>query len=378
MTVYLSKFLLPGIQREESFFDNLQRTCYTNFYPFGVFPSKELDRLSFEPITIFYGSNGSGKTTLLNVIAETIGAERNTHFNKSSFFGDFTDRCQPVWDSFYQDSTVITSDDVFDYIFDLRALNEGVDTKRDRLLDEYMDLKTSHFQLRSLADYEHLKKVNSTRRLTGSEFVRRNLPKNVPERSNGESAFLYFQLRSLADYEHLKKVNSTRRLTGSEFVRRNLPKNVPERSNGESAFLYFTNKVEGNRIYLLDEPENSLSAEYQQELLCFIEDSARFYNCQFIIATHSPFILAAKYAKIYDLDSVPVTVKKWTELANVRRYFDFFICQFIIATHSPFILAAKYAKIYDLDSVPVTVKKWTELANVRRYFDFFMERRDEF
>lgn len=278
MTVYLSKFLLPGIHREESFFDNLQRTCYTNFYPFGVFPPKELDHLSFEPITIFYGSNGSGKTTLLNVIAETIGAERNTHFNKSSFFGDFTDRCQPVWDSFYQDSTVITSDDVFDYIFDLRALNEGVDTKRDRLLDEYMELKTSHFQLRSLADYEHLKKVNSARRHTGSEFVRRNLPKNVPERSNGESAF-----------------------------------------------LYFTNKVEGNRIYLLDEPENSLSAEYQQELLCFIEDSARFYNCQFIIATHSPFILAAKYAKIYDLDSVPVTVKKWTELANVRRYFDFFM-----------------------------------------------------
>ena len=278
MTVYLSQFLLPGIHREESFFDNLQRTCYTNFYPFGVFPPKELDHLSFEPITIFYGSNGSGKTTLLNVIAETIGAERSTPFNKSSFFGDFTDRCQPVWESFYQDSTVITSDDVFDYIFDLRALNEGVDTKRDRLLDEYMDLKTSHFQLRSLADYEHLKKVNSARRHTGSEFVRRNLPKNVPERSNGESAF-----------------------------------------------LYFTNKIEGNQIYLLDEPENSLSAEYQQELLCFIEDSARFYNCQFIIATHSPFILAAKYAKIYDLDSVPVTVKKWTELANVRRYFEFFM-----------------------------------------------------
>lgn len=77
-------------------------------------------------------------------------------------------------------------------------------------------------------------------------------------------------------------------------------------------------------LYLLDEPENSLSPERQQELLRFIEDSARFYGCQFIIATHSPFILYLKGAKIYDLDEDPVDVKKWTELENVRAYHDFF------------------------------------------------------
>lgn len=278
--VYLSGFRLPGIESEEGFFSGLQRTCYTDFYPFGIFPKKELDELSFEPITIFYGGNGSGKTTLLNVIAESIGAARSAAFNKSSFFGDFVQRCRPEWESFFQDSTVITSDDVFDYIFDLRAVNEGVDNRRDKLLDEYIELKTSKFQLKSLADYEQLKKVNSARRHTGSEFVRRNVPANVPERSNGENAF-----------------------------------------------LYFTNKIEANQIYLLDEPENSLSAEYQIELAGFIQDSARFYNCQFIIATHSPFILAAQQAKIYDLDRVPVGACKWTELANVRRYFDFFMAR---------------------------------------------------
>ena len=41
------------------------------------------------------------------------------------------------------------------------------------------------------------------------------------------------------------------------------------------------------KLYLLDEPENSLSAELQLDLLKFIENSARFYNCQFIISTHS-------------------------------------------------------------------------------------------
>lgn len=120
-------------------------------------------------------------------------------------------------------------------------------------------------------------------------------------------------------------MNQARKGSKSEFIRKSLVKNVPERSNGESALMYFTNKIQENQIYLLDEPENSLSAEYQQELLQFIEDSARFFNCQFIIATHSPFLLAAKHAKIYDLDAKPVAVKKWTELENVRRYFDFFM-----------------------------------------------------
>ena len=73
----------------------------------------------------------------------------------------------------------------------------------------------------------------------------------------------------------------------------------------------------------MDEPENSLSPAKQQELVKFIEDSARFFGCQFVIATHSPFVLAIRGAKIYDLDEEPVDVKRWTELENVRAYYDF-------------------------------------------------------
>ena len=36
------------------------------------------------------------------------------------------------------------------------------------------------------------------------------------------------------------------------------------------------------------------------------------------------------------------------------------------------------ARIYDLDAYPASVCNWTELSNVRRYFDFFMEHREEF
>ncbi len=77
-------------------------------------------------------------------------------------------------------------------------------------------------------------------------------------------------------------------------------------------------------IFLLDEPENSLSPGKQQELVKFIEESARFFGCQFVIATHSPFVLAIKGAKIYDLDEEPVDVKRWTQLENVRVYYEFF------------------------------------------------------
>ena len=56
----------------------------------------------------------------------------------------------------------------------------------------------------------------------------------------------------------------------------------------------------------------------------FLEDAVRFFGCQFVISTHSPFLLSMKGARIYDLDEDPVDVKKWTQLENVRAYYQFF------------------------------------------------------
>ena len=126
------------------------------------------------------------------------------------------------------------------------------------------------------------------------------------------------------DLDEFKRRNETKRRTKSQYVAKRLPKEIESKSNGETAYYYFTQKIEENALYLLDEPENSLSATLQNKLRGFIEDSARFYGCQFIIATHSPFLLSIKGAKVYDLDSVPVTAKKWTELENVRIYHEFF------------------------------------------------------
>ena len=51
-----------------------------------------------------------------------------------------------------------------------------------------------------------------------------------------------------------------------QYVRGQMRRSVKERSNGESALKYFTDHIDSDALYLLDEPENSLSAELQLEL----------------------------------------------------------------------------------------------------------------
>ena len=262
--------------------------CYdhTNVYPFKLFPDKGLQRLDFAPITVLYGGNGSGKSTLLNIIAQKLRLGRSSPFNNTPYLKSYLNFCQyrlSLGELPPPDSKIITSDDVFDYLLDLRSINEGVDRRREELYDEYRAL--------------------------------------TPSGSKDDVSFL---LKSLDDYDELKRRNEARGSTKSAFVSRRMTHEMAGRSNGESALFYFTNKIGEGALYLLDEPENSLSAKLQNELRQFIEDSARFYRCQFVIATHSPFLLSMKGAKIYDLDSRPVEVRRWTELEAVRSYRDFF------------------------------------------------------
>ena len=276
--IYLSHFSFPDIEREYSFLMDIKRTCYDSFYPFQVLSKHSLRMLDFEPVTILYGGNGSGKTTALNVIAEKLGLARDTRYNRSNFFEDYTGMCDyETEQSVPKNSRIITSDDVFDFILNLRNLNDGINQKREDLFEEYLENKYAHFQMKSLDDYDQLKKVCMARSKTQSKYVRNNVMDNVREHSNGESAY-----------------------------------------------LYFAEKIQENGLYLLDEPENSLSPLRQQELLKFLEDSARFFGCQFIISTHSPFLLSMKGAKIYDMDEEVVDVKRWTQLPGIRAYYEFF------------------------------------------------------
>lgn len=75
--IYLESFTLPDSGTEEAYLEQFaKRTCYDSYYPFQVFYNRDMPRLEFEDITIFYGGNGSGKSTLLNVIAEKLQLQR--------------------------------------------------------------------------------------------------------------------------------------------------------------------------------------------------------------------------------------------------------------------------------------------------------------
>ena len=276
--VYLKSFTFPNADKEFDFILGIKRTCYDSYYPFKILSGHDLNRVDFDTVTILYGGNGSGKSTALNVIAEKTGVNRDSIYNKSNFFPDYVKLCAlNLEEDISKISRIITSDDVFDYMLNIRNMNEGIDIKRERLFDEYLETKYSQFQMKSMADYEQLKRVNKSRSKTQSRFVR------------------------------------------SEVM-----DNIREYSNGESAFIYFTEKIGENGLYLLDEPENSLSPKRQLELVSFLEESARFFGCQFIISTHSPFLLSMRGAKIYNLDNNPVSVERWTDLENVRTYYEFF------------------------------------------------------
>ena len=88
--------------------------------------------------------------------------------------------------------------------------------------------------------------------------------------------------------------------------------------------LYFQKKLKNDTLYCLDEPENSMSPKMQLEFVKMLEEMSHYCGCQFIIATHSPFLLALEGARIYDLDSCPVEIKVWWQLENTKIYFDFF------------------------------------------------------
>ena len=95
-------------------------------------------------------------------------------------------------------------------------------------------------------------------------------------------------------------------------------------SNGETTLQMLDDYIEPDGLYLLDEPEVSLSPKNQIILAEKLNNAARYLGCQFIISTHSPFLLGTLNGKIYNLDSDDLEVEKWTELENVKCFFEFF------------------------------------------------------
>ena len=78
-------------------------------------------------------------------------------------------------------------------------------------------------------------------------------------------------------------------------------RSLHEQSHGESFFAVFLNKFSGKSIYVLDEPEAALSPSRQMSMLTRMHELVG-EGSQFIIATHSPIIMAYPNARIYQIN----------------------------------------------------------------------------
>ncbi len=291
--MYLETFTLP-IGEEEDLIEeraeeNGGRFGYVdNIYPCRMFGSREQEEISFRNVTIFYGGNGSGKSTLLNLIAGKLQLNRIAPFNSSELFDRYAAACK--YTCGYDDegfihripdgSRIITSDDIFDYMLTVRTNNAEIAEQIEAGKEEHKKLKYGDtVKFSGLEDYEALR------------------------------------MQVLARQKSLSR---------RQFIRRTAGMETKLNSNGETALNYFETKLKFDKLYCLDEPENSMSPKMQMDLKRMLEDYAKNCGCQFIIATHSPFLLSLEDARIYDLDSDPVEVKNWWELENVRIYYEFF------------------------------------------------------
>jgi predicted ATPase len=101
-------------------------------------------------------------------------------------------------------------------------------------------------------------------------------------------------------------------------------KSLHDQSHGESFFALFKNRFRDHGLYLMDEPEAALSPKRQLQFLGLLHDYVR-RGGQFVIATHSPIIMAYTDARIYVLDGEGVREVAYTDTEHylvTRRFLN--------------------------------------------------------
>ena len=293
--VYLKSFTFPTVEKEEKYLQDFYsipvfgNQYYTNYYPFGVLPEIGCQKLEFEPITILYGGNGSGKSTILNVIAKKLNLKRMSAYNTSNHMDAYVNLCLRETDlgwmtgEFDLDylskiSHVITSDDIFRKLLQDRTKKDQNMMKSRMLIKEHQLIKSGEKVSLDTTNDGELKKFLSNAR--------------------------------------------DRKKSTSGFIRDKLGKEEPGISNGENSMVYMAQILQDEGLYLLDEPENSLSASMQADFADLLVYMAK-NNSQIIMSTHSPFLLSIPFAKIYNLDN-GTSVSKFEELESSKLYFKLF------------------------------------------------------
>lgn len=238
----------------------------TGAFPFNLPFIQNFEPLEFKtPITLFVGENGTGKSTLLESLAAKIGSitigQQNIQTDPTLANARMlADKLQLSWTKKTGRGFFMRAEDVFNYT---RSMNELGKDLED-----------------TAASYE--------KTLTGYGL-------------------------QLAKGAVLGQRNAMEKRYG---------KDLDANSHGEIFLKLFQSRFVPDGLYLIDEPEAPLSPLRQLSLISLIRQYVT-EGAQFIIATHSPILMALPEATLLSFDSYPIKAVAYEDLQNVSLLKDF-------------------------------------------------------
>lgn len=234
----------------------------TEEFPFNLELVKNLPYISLKkPVTFFVGENGSGKSTLLEAIAYSSGVPTAGGISIS-------------------DDPLMEPARALGKMLSLRYVeksNRGFFARAEDFIGFVKNI------LRSIAELDaEIKEIRET--WTGGDI-------------------------NLA----LSPLLSERKEITDRYT-----ENLDAMSHGEGFLKFFNTRITGKGLYLIDEPEAALSPARQLSLIVLIQEAVKNKGSQFIIATHSPIIMAMQEAQILHFENNAITEISYTETPHYQ------------------------------------------------------------
>ena len=234
-----------------------------DIFPFNIPALKSFSTLHFQaPVTFLVGENGSGKSTFLEALAiaidaHTVGSEDVSRDETLTAVRVLANMMRLVWGMRNRNGFFLRAEDFFGYI----------------------------------------------KRLTEMEAELLAEIKNVDKEYVGRSE----HAKGLAKMPYVNELHALREQYG---------RHLGTYSHGESFLELFQSRFTPGSLYLLDEPETPLSPMRQLTLISLMKEMVA-QNCQFIIATHSPILMAFPNAEILSFDFSPIQAVEYNQLEHV-------------------------------------------------------------
>ena len=238
-------------------------------FPFSVPAIRSLESLDLsQPVTFFVGENGSGKSTVLEAIAAaarlpTVGSDDVQSDGTLAAQRELAGALRLVWSRRTNRGFFLRAEDFFGFTKRLAVMRAELQARIDEIEVEYAD----------------------------------------------RSAYA----KGLAAGPMRASLGALEAKYGVD---------LDANSHGQSFLHLFRSRFVPGGLYLLDEPEAPLSPQSQLGLMAMIADMVA-EDAQFVIATHSPILLAYPGARIVGFDEVPVKPVAYRELESVRLVREF-------------------------------------------------------